>query len=616
MKDVNYKRKEYTVIKFLLFYLFTFLPLNIGAYELKRDTCHDPSVVWEPTSKTYYIFGSHRAAAKTKDLMSWTAFQAPWRTTASSNATNSAAFKDNQTKTVKIGGADVTFGPFDAQAWSAAYGNYSVDGNMWAPDVIWNKQMQKWCMYLSINGPKWNSSIILLTADQIEGPYLYQGPVVFSGFDITTTEGVSYKHTDLELALGAIDALPSRYKVGGNWGRRWPHCIDPCVFYDEEGRLWMSYGSWSGGIWMLELDEATGLRDYDVTYPVTGSGDGVTSDPYFGTKIAGGYYVSGEASYIEYIGGWYFLFVTYGGLAAGGVAGDYNNGGYQMRVFRSQNPNGPYVDARNTDAIFKSFYTDFGPSANDNRGLNIFGAYGEWGYQAKGNYGERSQGHNSIIAAEDGRTYLVYHTRFQNRGEEHQVRVHQVFQNEDGWLVAAPFEYTGESVTSADIAATQQVATNRIAGTWQLLVHPFKLDHTKKAIAKPVEIELHADGTISGAETGTWTIQEGTSYVTIKLGVTEYRGVMIEQTLEPTDEQTIAFTCMNRNGVTVWGYQSSPATGIEEVKSEGVKSGGVKSSPSTGSGADKWYDFQGRRINTSSLRPGLYIHNGKKILIK
>ena len=107
-----------------------------------------------------------------------------------------------------------------------------------------------------------------------------------------------------------------------------------------------------------------------------------------------------------------------------------------------------------------------------------------------------------------------------------------------------------------------------------------------------------------------------TSFVTIKLGTTEYKGVMIEQTLEPTDEQTIAFTCMNRNGVTVWGYQSSPATGIEEVKSGGVKSGGVKSSPSTGSGADKWFDLQGRRINTSSLRPGLYIKNGKKILIK
>ena len=89
---------------------------------------------------------------------------------------------------------------------------------------------------------------------------------------------------------------------------------------------------------MLELDEETGLRDYDITYELTGTGNGITVDPYFGKKIAGGYYVSGEASYIEYIGGWYFLFVTYGGLTAGGVKNDYNNGGYQMRVFRSESP--------------------------------------------------------------------------------------------------------------------------------------------------------------------------------------------------------------------------------------------------------------------------------------
>jgi len=589
-----------------LFHLFTLSPLVAASgYELKRVSVHDPSVVWEPTTQTYYIFGSHRAAAKTKDLMSWTSFQAPWRTATSSNATNSAAFETPAVKKVMKEGVEVDFPAFSARKWAArGSSNYSVDGNMWAPDVIWNKQMQKWCMYLSVNGEKWYSSIILLTADQIEGPYLYQGPVVVSGFH----SGDAYKDTDLELVLGTLDELPSRYKMktsgSGNWGERWPNNIDPCVFYDEDGRLWMSYGSWSGGIWMLELDEATGLRDYDVNYDLTGTGNGITVDPYFGKKIAGGYYVSGEASYIEYIGGWYYLFVTYGGLAAGGVAGDYNNGGYQMRVFRSDSPDGPYVDARNTSAVFKSYLLNFGSNANDNRGVNIFGAYGEWGNQAKGNYGERSQGHNSIIAADDGRTYLVYHTRFQNRGEEHQVRVHQVFQNEDGWLVAAPFEYTGEAVTSADIATTHQVATDRIAGTWQLLVHPFKLNHTKKEIAKPSEIELHGDGTISGAQTGSWSIEEGTSFVTIKLGTTEYKGVMIEQTLEPTDEQTIAFTCMNRNGVTVWGYQSSPATGIESIKTD----------PSTGSGADKWYNLQGQLVEHP--RPGLYIKNGKKVIIR
>ena len=586
------------MMKKYLFFLLALLPLAASAYELKRVSVHDPSVVWEPTSKTYYIFGSHRAAAKTKDLMSWTAFQAPWRTATSSNATNSAAFETPAVTKVKKGGQEVDFPAFSARKWSARGGNgYSVDGNMWAPDVIWNKAMQKWCMYLSINGNSWYSSIILLTSDNIEGPYLYQGPVVISGF----YDGTSYKDTDLELALGSLDELPSRYKTGSKWGDRYPNNIDPCVFYDEEGRLWMSYGSWSGGIWMLELDEETGLRDYDVTYELTGTGNGITVDPYFGKKIAGGYYVSGEASYIEYIGGWYFLFVTYGGLAAGGVKNDYNNGGYQMRVFRSESPDGPYVDARNTSAVFKSFMTDFGPSANDNRGVNIFGAYGEWGNMAKGNLGERSQGHNSIIAAEDGRTYLVYHTRFQNRGEEHQVRVHQVFQNEDGWLVAAPFEYTGEQVTSADIAATQQIATDRIPGTWQVLIHPFKLDHTKKEIAKPVEVQLNADGTISGAQTGTWAVQEGTSYFSIKLGTTEYKGVMVEQTLEPTDDKAAAFTVMNRNGVTVWGYQTSPATGIEGIRSQDSQL------------SDAWYDLHGRRVTTPTKK-GIYIRNGKKFI--
>ena len=567
---------------------------SVSAYDFKRASVHDPSIVWDPASQTYYIFGSHKAAAKTTDLMSWKTIP---------SFVNATTFSTPAVTKVKKDGVEYDFA-FNAQAWSKrGSAKYDISGNLWAPDVIWNPVMNKWCMYMSVNGECWYSSIVLLTSDNIEGPYIYQAPVVISGFHT----GDAYKDTDLEIVLGTQSSLPSRYSmkgtlVAGNWGERWPNNIDPCVFYDEEGKLWMSYGSWSGGIWMLELDEATGLRDYDVTYELTGSGNGITVDPYFGKKIAGGYYVSGEASYIEYIGGWYYLFVTYGGLAAGGVAGDYNNGGYQMRVFRSEHPDGPYLDARNTDAVFKSYLLNFGANANDNRGVNIFGAYTDWGNQAKGNLGERSQGHNSIIAAEDGRTYLVYHTRFQNRGEEHQVRVHQVFQNEDGWLVAAPFEYTGETVTSADIATTQQVATSRIAGTWQLLVHPFKLNHTKKEAAKPVEIELHADGTVSGAQTGSWSVVEGTSYVTIKLGTTEYKGVMIEQTLEPTDDKTIAFTCLNRNGVTVWGYQTSPATGITPVARDR-------------SGDHRYYDLLGRPV-TSPQRKGIYIHNGKKMIVR
>lgn len=597
--------------KILFLMLSALLPICASAVSLTRVSVHDPSVVWDPASQTYYIFGSHRASAKTTDMMNWTAFTAPWQTTSSNNAANTEAFTTPEVTKVKKGGVEYDF-VFNAHDWSKRGStrknkNYDVNGMMWAPDVIYNKVLNKWCMYLSINGDYWYSSIILLTADNIEGPYRYQAPVVISGF----FENDSYKDTDLEVVIGEQASLPDRYKMkdegAGNWGERYPNNIDPCVFYDEEGKLWMSYGSWSGGIWMLELDEETGLRDYDVEYELKGKDNGITVDPYFGKKIAGGYYVSGEASYIEHIGDYYFLFMTYGGLAAGGVKkGEdpnwYNIGGYQMRVFRSDKPDGPYKDMDGNDAVYNSYQLNFGPDANTNRGINIFGAYKDWGNQAKGNNGERSQGHNSIIVAEDGRTYLVYHTRFQNRQESHEVRVHQVFMSKNGWLVAAPFEYTGEQVTSADIATTQQIANDQIPGDYKLLIHKYKLDHTKKEAVSPVDIQLNADGTISGSQTGTWKTEDGTSYVIIKLGSTTYYGVFVEQTLEPTDDKAVAFTAVTKNGQTIWGYQTAASTGIEQI----VNRKSVNS---------KYYDLQGRPI-TEPQRKGIYIQNGKKVVIK
>lgn len=590
-------------MKRILFPLLAVLfSVSASAYELKRVSVHDPSVVLDPSTNTYYIFGSHRAVAKTTDLMSWTYVNkgketgttdlvgVAWATANNDNAVSSLAFTTPALKKVKKGGVEYDFA-FDAQAWSKrGNANYDIKGNLWAPDVIYNTAMKKWCMYMSVNGDAWYSSIVLLTADNIEGPYTYQAPVVISGFHT----GTAYKDTDLEIVLGTQSSLPERYNMktsgSGNWGERWPNNIDPCVFYGEEGKLWMSYGSWSGGIWMLELDEKTGLRDYDVNYELTGSGNGITVDPYFGKKIAGGYYVSGEASYIEYIGGYYFLFVTYGGLEA--------TGGYQMRVFRSEKPDGPYLDVRNTSAIFQSYKLNYGSTSNDNRGENIFGAYGDWGNQVKGNWSERSQGHNSIITAPDGRTYLVYHTRFQNRGEIHEVRVHQVFQNEDGWLVAAPFEYTGEQVKSADMATSQQIPTSQIAGSYKLLTHKFKLDHTKSELATPVDVLFNADGTISGDVSGKWSVKEGTSYMTIQIGNDEFKGVMVEQTLEPTSEKAAAFTAVARNGVTIWGYKPIEATGIREAKTRPQQD-------------DRIYDLSGRLV-TTPLRKGIYIRNGKK----
>lgn len=507
----------------------------------RRVSIHDPSVVYEPTSKRYYIFGSHKAGAYTTDLQNWTQANPTW-----SPNNNSTAFVTPAVKTVKKGGVDVDFPQFNAMEWSARTdASYNIDGNMWAPDVIWNEKMQKWCMYLSINGDAWHSSIVLLTADKITGPYLYQGPVVICGFQ---DSGHSYKDTDLELVLGTLSSLPSRYNVGSNWGRRWPHTIDPAVFYDEDGKLWMVYGSWSGGIWVLELDEETGLRDYDVTYPSTnGSSDGVTSDPYFGTKIGGGYYVSGEGSYIEHIGNYYYLFVSYGFFSP--------DGGYEMRVFRSDKPNGPYRDAASRSAVFSSYVMNYGTGSSDMRGEKIMGAYNGWGFQT---VGECAQGHNSIIAAEDGRTYLVCHTKFNDGTAGHQVRVHQLFQNKNGWLVTAPFEYNGETITDTTIAKNQPFTAKEMAGTYSLLIHKYRMDYANMEEVTPVTITLTEDGKVTGSQTGTWSIEEGTGYITVKLGSVTYNGVVFEETMDTQNLHAVAITAMATSGVNIWAYKMMP----------------------------------------------------------
>ena len=242
----------------------------------KRVSVHDPSVVYDPNSGRYYIFGSHRACAWTSDMQNWTHFSSPWKVGSNNNASNDQAFVTPAVTKVPKGGEMVDFPRFNAMEWAARTdASYNVNGNMWAPDVLWNPTMQKWCQYLSVNGDRWHSSIILLTSNNVEGPYLYQGPVVISGFyDSQHT----WKDTDLELVIGAQNTLPSRYNTGNGWGNRYPNNIDPCVFFDEDGLLWMAYGSWSGGIWMLRLNAENGLRDYDVTYNLVGSGDDITTE--------------------------------------------------------------------------------------------------------------------------------------------------------------------------------------------------------------------------------------------------------------------------------------------------------------------------------------------------
>lgn len=540
----------------------------------KRVVCHDPSIVIDditnPASPTYYIYGSHLGRGKTtaaENYQEWTVFKADESNATATNSlfcnlsgtlvNYSDAYTTHAVTSVKdCAGKTVTFGNFDAHGWQKK-GN-TVKGMQWAPDVIYNKTMKKWCMYMSLNGDNWASSIVCFTSDNVEGPWKYQGPVVFSGFlgkyaHNGYAAADDWKNTDFTIATGET-SLPERYNVGDKWGSFWPNCIDPCVFYDDQDNLWMSYGSWSGGIFLLRLDKSNGLRDYTYTYPYEVNGKAATSaaasanttsDPYFGKKIAGGYYVSGEASYVEKIGSHYFLFMSYGGLVS--------TGGYQMRVFRSDNPEGPYVDCNGTSAVFNRYLMNYSATAVDNRGVLLFGGY-KWDPMSGA---EIAQGHNSAFTDKEGRSFVVYHSRFTNKGEGHEVRVHQLFLNDEGWIMAAPFEFDGETVTNDNIATKATIADTEIAGDYQFLRHEYGQNTEAKAYETPVNIRLNADGTISGAENGTWERTAGTDYIALTIDDVVYRGVLVRQTIDYTNIPAIAIAALSSSsGSTTLGQKS------------------------------------------------------------
>lgn len=618
-----------------------------GAMAQGRISVHDPSIVMDVTGSTtnpkYYIYGSHLGRAKTYasgNYQIWNTFKTGEENTGTSNSLfvdvngKSINFKDAYSthviKKVKNSkGEEVTFGNFDAHGWQ--FQGNTVKGMQWAPDVIYNKTMKKWCMYMSLNGDHWCSSIVCFTSDDLEGPWVYQGPVVFSGFQGTFAHNAyaaadDWKHTDLAVATGET-SLPARYQTGDSWGSFWPNCIDPCVFYDDDDNLWMSYGSWSGGIFMIRLDKTNGLRDYTYTFPYQISGKTVTpgaadanctSDPYFGKKIAGGYYVSGEASYIQKVGKYYYLFMSYGGLTAAG--------GYQIRVFRSEKPDGPYKDCLTStgiDAVYGKYILNFGGDAKRDEGVKLFGNY-QWDSMPTA---EVAQGHNSAIIDHKGRALIVYHTRFNTRGEAHEVRVHQLFVNQDGWLVAAPYEFSGETYTHEDIATRQLYQGSEVVGDYQLMAHPYRQNTAAKAYEKPVTIHLLADGSVTGEYTGKWELVSGTSFINLTLKGTAtahsevvFKGVLTEQTVDYTNVKALCFTALSSSdGLATSGGASLQTRGLSiwgtKVNAEGTGIYNPKVPVSIRKQQDgKWYNQAGQLVDKSYK--GLVIVNGKKFVNK
>ncbi len=468
--------------------------IKVGGF-VASASVHDPSIEIGEDGK-YYIFGSHMSAASSQDLKEW-------KTIASGVDSNNPLFSNL----------------FESDFEAFKYvGKNSEDGySVWAPDIIYNEALQKYVMYFCTTSSAVKSNLCMAVSDTLEGPYTYQDTILYSGFTEETIKETNFyefmpEDTDLSIYLASA-------KSYNNYS--WPNCIDACLFTDADGHMWMAYGSWSGGIFILEIDKETG---YPI-HPVADEENGV--DTYFGKKLIGGLHNPIEGPYIMYDAEskYYYLFVSYGELTA--------QGGYQIRLFRSVNPDGPYEDVT-------------GSSPSNGPGYNKYGVkmMGNYTFPSL-NYTYMAPGHCSAFMDKDGKMYVVYHQRFEELGEYHEPRVHQLFRTKNGWLVAAPFATNGETLRENGYDLEE------VSGTYYMVNHGTDVT---SVIHPSEEVIFHQDGTIDGAVQGEYILDEKNAYITIKLGDDQYEGVVIEMTDE-AGNSTICFAAVGSNNETIWGVQ-------------------------------------------------------------
>ena len=166
----------------------------------------------------------------------------------------------------------------------------------WAPDVI--RVGNRYLLYYAISSFGKNRSAIGLAANSTLNP-----------------DDPGFKWIDQGAVVQSLET--------DNF-----NAIDPAAVLDEQGHLWLAFGSFWSGIKLVQLDPNTGKRV-------------AANSPMYSLAFND----SIEASCIYHHGGYYYLFVNWGICCRG------TNSTYEIRVGRSPRVTGPYLDMDGKDML-------------------------------------------------------------------------------------------------------------------------------------------------------------------------------------------------------------------------------------------------------------------------
>jgi len=279
--------------------------------------------------------------------------------------------------------------PAEAVEWVHSTSGGKGATNIWAPYMI-QAPDGRFRLYYCVSAFGRNTSYIgLAEADSPEGPWQQKGCVV---------------KTDSSSPMNAID---------------------PSVIAARDGKWWMHYGSFFGGLYCMELDPSTGLA--------------ATPDDH-------GHLIARRANYrkdnleapeiyYDIERDKYYLFTSYDPLMTT----------YNVRVARSDSPFGP----------FKDFFGKEIADTTDN--FPILTAP----YRFEKHPGWMGTAHCSVFTDRNGKPFMAHQGRYAEMPEMMDLHIRQIFFTPEGWPVVSPQRFTASEPA--------HFSREDLCGTWEII---------------------------------------------------------------------------------------------------------------------------------------------------
>ncbi len=376
--------------------------------------------------------------------------------------------------------------PEEAVEWVRSNNDGKGAGNIWAPYVIQYEDIYRLYYCVSAFGKK-TSYLGLAESSSPEGPWKIKGCVV---------------KTNDESIMNAID---------------------PSIIADpENGKWWMHYGSYFGGLFCVELDPATGLTktENDQGHLIARRAN-YRKDNLEAPEII--YHPERKE---------YYLFVSYDPLMTT----------YNIRVGRGQKPEGPFFDFNGNDL------------RDTTNNFPILTAP----YKFNNHPGWAGTAHCGAIE-ENGRFFLFHQARLSPRNMLMNLHVREIFFNSDGWPVVSPERYAGTPPRS--------FRTQDIVGEWEIIrviepLHERQLEAGQilwgegelkdKEWNRSFKLDLLKDG--SAGMNGKWSFSDQKQILKLTIDNEEIQELIIFVGQDWENEQeTILFTGLDNKGRSVWG---------------------------------------------------------------